>query len=265
MYKGFDLTIDTTDFSRYYNTGLSLYESTSIEAKRSLESFLLPGGNIDASELKDYWFPLIKADVFVSHYHTDEKLAIAFAGWLKLKFGLNSFIDSCIWRHCNDLLWEIDNKLNSRVTESTFNYQERNYSTSHVHMMLQAALTQMIDHCECLFFINKPSSMDAENVIKKTTNSPWIYSEIMTAKYIEKKFPERLKRPLNKFFSKSGERSIMEAEQTRFEYTMELSHLSELNYADMIIWDDTYNALPSNGLDALATLYKLNAPTQLVW
>lgn len=43
------------------------------------------------------WFPQIKADVFISHSHSDEKLAIIFAGWLYNAFGLTAFIDSCVW------------------------------------------------------------------------------------------------------------------------------------------------------------------------
>ena len=56
------------------------------------------------------WFPQIKADIFISHSHKDEDLALALAGWLKVSFGLTAFIDSCVWGYANDLLKMIDYK-----------------------------------------------------------------------------------------------------------------------------------------------------------
>lgn len=53
--------------------------------------------------MQSYWFPKINADIFLSHSHKDEKLIIAFAGWLKDTFNLDVFIDSCIWGYSNDL------------------------------------------------------------------------------------------------------------------------------------------------------------------
>lgn len=63
-----------------------------------------------------------------------------------------------------------------------FDYDKRNYSTSHVHMMLSIALTSMIDACETVFLLNTPQSISLEEDIKKEqTSSPWIYHELSTA------------------------------------------------------------------------------------
>src|SRR5438309_1285086 len=75
--------------------------------KQALEAFLV-AGKVDGSEMQDHWFPKIEADVFISHSHTDELAAIELAGWLKDQFGLNSFIDSCVWGHADELLKQVD-------------------------------------------------------------------------------------------------------------------------------------------------------------
>ena len=85
--------------------------------------------------------------------------------------------------HANDLLKEIDNRYcRYQETDGQFfyEYDNRNRSTSHVHMLLNGALAKMINKTECLFFVNTPNSVnaqDAENPSK--TASPWIYSELL--------------------------------------------------------------------------------------
>lgn len=54
----------------------------------------------------------------------------------------------------NDLLREIDEKYCRHSNGTSFDYDKRNYSTSHVHMMLSIALSRMIDKCESVFFLN---------------------------------------------------------------------------------------------------------------
>lgn len=58
-------------------------------------------------------------------------------------------------------------------------------------MMLNTALLNMIDRCECLFFLSTPNSFNKEQEIKNTTFSPWIYSELSMANAIEKRLPAR--------------------------------------------------------------------------
>ncbi len=38
---------------------------------------------LEISQVEKAWFHNIEADIFLSHSHKDEKLAIAFARWLK--------------------------------------------------------------------------------------------------------------------------------------------------------------------------------------
>ena len=69
---------------------------------------------------------------------------------------------------------------------TSFDYDKRNYSTSHVHMMLSIALSRMIDKCESVFFLNSENSISiAEEISKERTASPWIYNELSLADMIE--------------------------------------------------------------------------------
>lgn len=67
-------------------------------------------------------------------------------------FGLEAFIDSCSWGYCDDLLNKIDKKYCYDSKKKTYDYHLRNYTTSHVHMMLSTALAEMMDNTECIIF-----------------------------------------------------------------------------------------------------------------
>lgn len=111
---------------------------------------------LDGTAIQNDWFGQVKADIFLSHAHRDEKLVVSLAGWFKEECNVQAFVDSHIWGYANDLLKKIDNKY-SRLQyndedTAAYSYKKRNESTSHVHIMLNTALEQMIDKCECLFF-----------------------------------------------------------------------------------------------------------------
>lgn len=184
MFSKFNLTLDKKDlvsYYEYYKYGKRLYEQLKSNSKMALNQFITIDGVIDGKKMQQNWFPdNVKFDIFLSHSHKDEELAIALAGYLNREFNLTVFIDSCLWGYSNDLLRVIDNKY-CRFDENSdsYNYDKRNYSTSHIHMMLSVALNNMIDKCESIFFLNTPSSINLkENISDKVTMSPWIYSEL---------------------------------------------------------------------------------------
>jgi len=73
-----------------------------------------------------------------------------------------------------------------------YDYNLRNYSTSHVHMMLSMALLKMIDKAEALIFINTSNSISSiSETIQQTTKSPWIYSELVYSNLIRRQKPKR--------------------------------------------------------------------------
>lgn len=122
----------------------------------------------------------------MSHSHNDEKLAICLAGFLKEKLDLDTFIDSCLWRYSNDLLKELDKKYCKYSDGVSYDYDKRNYSSSHVHMMLSIALSRMIDNCEAVFFLNSENSISLSvEIDRERTSSPWIYNELSMADIIQ--------------------------------------------------------------------------------
>lgn len=237
MYRGFKLKLSKLFFSEEdYDIGKLLfierYESTTQE---SIEKYVCPkSGIIDGTMLQEDWFPIINDfDIFISHSHKDKDLAIALAGWLYKEFELNSFIDSCIWGHVDDLLRKIDD-LHCRINNK-YDYNLRNYSTSHVHMMLNMALMKMINKTECLFFLNTPRSIKLSGIETRTL-SPWIYSEIGISRLIEKKRKKRSYKIVFEGFDIS--------------HCLDLSHLAEINTNDLLSWSK-YDTKKEEALDAL--------------
>ena len=70
--------------------------------------------------------------------------------------------------------------------------------------MLTVALTKMIYHTECLFFLNTSNSILPQDTIENKTLSPWIYTELSMIKYTDKKSASEHRR-LQENFSKAQE------------------------------------------------------------
>jgi hypothetical protein len=185
---------------------------------------------LNATAMKKAWFPIYedKFDIFISHSHDDEKLAYAIAGYLKETFKLNCFVDGEIWNSADGLIFKLD-QLNEPNTNE-FDYNKRNLSTSQVHSLLMMAIMQMIDNCECLFFLNTPKSMPFEIAAKRLSNSPWLFIEIGISKLIQKK--------RNKIRLQTYSSTIVEA---TLAFEIDTSHLVDLNLNNILEWEDSYN------------------------
>lgn len=242
MYRGFQLKLRgysplfKRKFQYYRLAGEGLLKEHQDEVQSVLDNFLLSDGSIDGSRMQENWFPQIKADIFISHSHQDEGLAIALAGWLYEKFGLVSFIDSCVWGYADDLK-KLLFKTYRKYSEPGDFIPLRRFVSSHVHMMLSVALNQMIDNTECLFFLNTPNSISIGAPIGKTTSSPWIYSEIAMSRLIRKQTPRRLKKinESQKAFSRKPIR-----------YRLPMDHLLAIDEQDMLDWEKSYKSLSSS-------------------
>lgn len=202
MYSKFNLSISdyfyNKELNRHLGSGKELYENHEAHAKKSLKEFIYDNGHIDGTAMKSNWFQIEDVDIFISHSHQDITKVKAFAGWLYDEFGLIAFIDSCVWGYCNDLLKQIDDDHCKKKDGKTYDYDLRNYTTSHVHMMLSTALTEMIDNTECVMFYNTPNSICLvddlqmiKNEKKKVTLSPWIYHELAMTSLVRKSEPSR--------------------------------------------------------------------------
>lgn len=232
MYRGFNLDEVPIEEESWYNTGMKLFNSNKNEVMAVLKNYALNEGVLNGSKMQSDWFPKINSHIFISHSHNDKDTVIALAGWLYEYLGVTVFIDSCIWGNANELLKLIDDKFCLNDSGETYNYTKRNYSTSHVHMMLSTALSKMIDKTECLFFYNTPQSISSSSIIN-TTESPWIYSEITMTQLLRQNIPERIKRNIadTRTFSKGGV-----TEQLKIEYEVDLTHLTDIDVNTLKAW-----------------------------
>jgi len=246
MHRGYNLIIDENEFDAYVSDGEDDHGNTKEQVASTLDSFLDGSGKLIASKITANWFPQIKRNIFISHSHNDAEMAIGLSGWLKYKFGLTSFIDSCVWGYSAKLQRMIDNEhcwTNAR--KEYYNYEKRNRSTAHVNMMLSVALTEMMNNCECIVFLNTPKSISSENYIRgNVTDSPWIYAEIAMTSMIQKRSPQQHRIS-----------SAVEAldEGLIINYDVDLSHLTDITQSDLDRWSRESQGV--TGLDALDKLY----------
>jgi hypothetical protein len=234
---------------RFAPTGRQLLSEAAKEVRTRLEAFLGDDGAIDGHALQEDWFPQVDADVFLSHSHVDEELALAIAGWASHTFDLKVFVDSAIWGNASDLLRTIDDKYCLNPTGETYDYQKRNRSTSHVHMMLATALAMMIDKTECACVLETKNSITTQGAIGKT-ESPWLYSEIATMHHIRRRTAEA---------HRSGKikvaKALREDALARFNviYSVPLGSLTALTVNKLDEWENAFNGrLPrAHALDVL--------------
>ncbi|WP_204117347.1 hypothetical protein [Paraburkholderia sp. C35] len=222
---------------------------------------------IDAAAIQGDWFGQVDAEVFISHSHSDLDLALSVAGWLSSQFGLSSFVDSSVWGHANTLLKILDKKYCWMDDKGSYDYDSRNRSTSHVHMMLSTALSKMIDRTECIIFLNTPESIVVEDAITEVgdekTGSPWIYAELVASRLIRKKEPVR--HPV----TESYDDGLMKRQATagtipiRYAVGEELNLLTPLSIRDLEVWEaHSSNAQVASKLDVLYQIKPLKNQTK---
>jgi len=253
MYCGYNLKFlsegcfdDLYFADSFYEEGQTRYIEYKEQIEKTLNNFAIQKGVLDGSAIQKNWFPQIRADIFISHARSDSRTAIIFSEILQNCFNLSSFIDSCVWGYANDLLRLIDDKYCLDSGEQTYDYTKRNFSTSHVHLMLTTALMMMIDNCECVFFLDTPNSVNTRDVIKQRTQSPWIYSEINISRLIKRRLPQRK-------LQESLQKSSVEAFSMGIEYELDTSHFMELTEGEFLEWDEQCNG-ENHSLDILYEL-----------
>lgn len=194
---------------------------------------------LNGEKIIDEWFKSIDAKVFISHSHQDEDLALALAGYLKSQKSIISFVDSTVWGYAPDLIRKLDDEYSLtkeyKLTKKgpKYDYNKRNISTSHVHMMLSTSLMRMIDRCECIIFINTPNSIESsKNVIEtEKTYSPWIFAELAMINTVRISEPRRSK-PLFKSVRDIALESAS-ASDLAVAYPANISKLIPLSFAEI--------------------------------
>lgn len=227
MFAKFKMKLDKEDLLVDYRGCGALDRKTMLETvKSTLDKYILEAGNLDAETIEHDWFPQIDAHVFLSHSYTDEDLVINFAGYLYEHYKIKSFVDSSVWGYADELLKRINKKYcmyRNQQGKLVYDVSKTNRSAAQVYLLLQGALAKMIDQCECLIFVNTPSSLNISDVSgNEKTSSPWIYSELLMANA----FPARCLKEYRK--DELFHYAIGEA----MEYRVDLSAFKELEVGD---------------------------------
>jgi len=263
VYRGFNLTLGAGD-----RQTLAKYRSTNRSSDGSPNDFWglrksLQSQEISGAAIKDAWFGDVEADVFLSHAHADCELALDLADFLWAHFGLKTFVDHRVWGNSKELLRSIDEAHCWSEADGFFVYSRRNYSTSHVHMMLATALSEMINRTECVIFLNTPSSIRAEDAEQRgteSTASPWIYHELTMTRLIGRRI-HREPPPLPLRYQTEARADAMDkAFQLQHEVT--LDHLCDIDGQALLKWGR--QAFPRR-TDALNWLYREHRPTEDEW
>lgn len=160
--------------------------------KKVIRPFVIPkNGIVKGDTLKEQYFPIFQNqgkpyDIFISHSHNNEKEAVVLATWIEKKYpNQTCFIDSFAWGSADQLLKEIDNKYCWKKHSKTYDYQKRNFTTSHVHAILSMSLLDIIQSSKICIFIESNESISLTNGLRKKTFSPWLYEEIRFMKLLQ--------------------------------------------------------------------------------
>lgn len=230
----------------------SAYDVASYKAKKDniairLEEYLLNGNNLlDAEKIQQSVFPETEIDVFISHSHNDEDQAIRIALSLE-KIGLKPFVDSCAWGYSDELLKKIDDDFCKPRGWDNYSYQLRNRTTTNVHLILNAALQQMIHSSELFIFLGTESSIKIDDYMsdKERLSSPWIFSELMFAQNV-KRTERKQFRPGMEEHSELLE-AILDSKHVEFRYSLPQSTYS-MDYEQFMKWLSSYVPLDESGL-----------------
>lgn len=259
MVTGYNLCIDksSSKFQDYIEIGESHLSAQKAKMADCLQKYIVDGV-ADGTKIKKDWFPEIKADIFISHSHADEKLAKGLAGWLYDTFGLNCFIDSCVWGYSDELLDMINDEYSDRQDKPAggcvYDHKKCSTASKHVNTMLTIALHKMIDKAEVTFLLNTSNAISKyADVYQQATYSPWIYSEIVCTEIVRKK-------PISEYRNKICLEHYFEKSQSRNDgfsaaYEVSLEHLKEIDISNLYEWKNFYEK--RNIIYPLDCLYRL--------
>lgn len=268
MFSGFNLKIkkeffkSSNEYYRYIKIAKNILNCDINAYKRSLKDYVIieniDGECLNGTTIQNNWFPLVEADVFISHSHADKKLANAFAGWLYDEFGLTSFIDSNIWGYVDELLMLINNKYsNRRITPyggCLYNHEKCNKASQHTNIMLLMALQNMIDKVESVFLLNTDQSINVfEERKMNSTYSPWIYSEIVCTQLIRKKKLSEYRKPeafLENYIIHGSDN------QLKVNYDVSLEHLKSIDESNLNNWKNNFTQKYKRKVIPLDALYE---------
>ncbi|MDH4874401.1 hypothetical protein [Pseudomonas sp. BN515] len=250
MDRGFNLSINTGPYPVNFSK-VNSYKAANQKRVDNLAQLMIDKDTFDASLILDSLFPAVNADIFLSHSSKDENEAIQIALELQENCDLNVFIDSCIWGSIYDLLKAIDNKYCRREGNTTYDYDERNRSTAHVHMILTTALQRMIDQTDTIIFMNTDQSISLKHSVngEQKTLSPWIHMELNFSSLVRRRSRYRMV-----VESKHALDGVVSNEQFKVAHDAPTNHLTPIAESQFRKW--MLQASNLKGSKAIDHLYR---------
>lgn len=233
MYRGFNIeNVNLEDHdsmsSDYRKRHIKDDKSIFTTFVKPIESYLTEGMDFDGESIRQGWFPSeMNFDIFISHSGKDKNLAFALADWLEEHFGLSCFVDSLVWSHYESLQEKLD-EFYTKKYKSAYNETFRYRIYQSIDLMLNTSLMEVMNKCECLFFLNTPRSIQFNKMHQYLTDSPWLFSEISMFNHIEKSEPLRHKTKVVGFSRKDESAKIL--------FPADLSNLTTINADDLNDW-----------------------------
>ncbi|MCF5167558.1 hypothetical protein GIW45_26910 [Pseudomonas congelans] len=248
MDRGFNLSINAAPYP-VDSTKVGAYKAANKKLVDDLAQLMIDEDTFDASLILNSLFPAVHADIFLSHSSADTNIAIQIALELQETCGLSVFIDSVIWGSIYDLLKAIDNKYCRREGQTIYDYDDRNRSTAHVHMILTTALQRMIDQTHTIIFMNTEQSISLKHSVneEQKTLSPWIHMELSFSTLVRRR--SRYKMVTE---SKRAMDKVASNEQLNVAHDAPTGHLSYISESDFRRWMLQASSLKgSNAIDLL--------------
>lgn len=224
--------------SAWSDSDVASYKARKDRIAIRLEEYLLNGSNLlDAAKIQQSVFPETDIDVFISHSHSDEDQAIRIALSMEA-IGLKPFVDSCVWGYADELLQKIDDKFCVPPGWEHYSYGLRNRTTTNVHLILNAALQQMIHRSELFVFLGTESSIKIDEYMSdaERLSSPWIFSELMFAQNVKRTERKQLGTGLEGY--RKFEEAAVDSKHVEFRYLLPQSTYT-MDYKQFIKWLST--------------------------
>lgn len=245
MERAFDVQIGAdSGLLKGYN--VIDFEERKKKAKEQLRKIICANQEIEAKKIKQLLLPTnFEYDIFISHSHNDVELAKQLAGFIEKTFNLKCFIDSIYWSNIEALEEEL-NELHK--VGNLYDHKKTMNVAKHANIILASALTEMIDKCKCVFFLNTENSViEGKNVLnlEKSTYSPWIYHEIYTVNL------------LNKYIRNTSYLKFYES-FPNITYDLDLSGMARIDKTVLNKWKQNYNIVNQEALEILYKLVKSN-------
>lgn len=242
MYKGYHFSMANELPSHYFLRAEEykrIGRAQKEMAQKVIQEKILSGKWVIAGDkTESEWFPQLKKHVFISHSHKDEDGALLITGLLKERLGIDAFVDSAAWGCYRELAECLYEAARGRYISLSSSQKDllRSSATEHAHCMLSKSLIQMMDRCECMFFLDTKASVGLNNIGTSdySTFSPWIYTEIEASRVLRR-------RKYQRSFAKVANESLRsfamdEAPRVEVVYPLNLEHLDRLSPKGLFQW-----------------------------